>query len=240
MTAQRLFEAVDATWPAAAFKQLGPFVLRDGQGGGKRVSAATATGPVQSGDVALAEGAMLDAGRTPLFMIRPEDQELDAMLQDSGYNLVDPVNVFQSRLNRLTDIPLPRVTAFCIWEPLAIMEEIWVKGGIGPARLAVMARAKTKTGILARWNEKPAGAAFAAVHDNICMVHAVEILPEQRRQGVAQWVMRAAAFWGQQQGAVEMAVLCTKSNTAANQLYSSLGFEVVSDYHYRQKDAQGA
>ena len=33
--------AMEATWPAASRRQVGPFVIRDGQGGGKRVSAAT-------------------------------------------------------------------------------------------------------------------------------------------------------------------------------------------------------
>ncbi|MBW4709446.1 GNAT family N-acetyltransferase [Roseobacter sp. YSTF-M11] len=230
-----LFDAVDVTWPAAKRVHLGAWILRDGQGGGKRVSAATAVQDVTDADIEVAEDAMTNAGQTPLFMIRPEDTDLDRVLAARDYEVVDPVNIYSIALEHLTDKPMPRVTAFCIWEPLAIMEEIWAQGGIGPERIAVMARADIKTGILARWNEKPAGVAFAAVHGGICMVHALEVLPEQRRQGVAQWVMRAAAFWGREQGATDIAVLCTKANTAANELYSSLGFEVVADYHYRQK-----
>ena len=54
-----------------------------------------------------------------------------------------------------------------------------------------MHRAKTRTGIFSRWNEKPAGVAFAAIHNGTCMVHAVEVLAHQRRQGVAAWMMRS-------------------------------------------------
>ena len=50
-TAQQLYDICDGTWPAAAIKRLGPWTLRDGQGGGKRVSAATAEGPVQKTDI---------------------------------------------------------------------------------------------------------------------------------------------------------------------------------------------
>ncbi|WP_299735201.1 GNAT family N-acetyltransferase [uncultured Roseobacter sp.] len=239
MTLETLFAAIDATWPAAAKRAVGPWVLRHGAGGGKRVSAATAQTLPQQTDIAAAEAEMGQDGQDPLFMIRPEDADLDQRLAAQGYHVLDPTNVYCTPVARLTDKPVPRVTAFCIWEPLAIMEEIWAQGGIGPERLAVMARAGVKTGILARWNEKPAGAAFAALHETICMVHAVEILPEQRRQGVAQWVMRAAAFWAQKQGATHIAVLCTQANTAANALYSSLGFEIVGQYHYRHKTAQG-
>ncbi len=149
-------------------------------------------------------------GQAPLFMLREGEDDLDAELADRGYALVDPVNMYVCLTARLTDIPLPRVTAFVIWEPLAIMEEIWAQGGIGPGRLAVMARARHKTAIFGRCNERPGGVAFAAVHDGACMVHAVEVLPQQRRNGLAAWMMRKAAFWAAEQGAANMAVLCTK------------------------------
>lgn len=238
MNQDMLFAAVDATWPAARHVPLGPWVLRDGQGGGKRVSATTAAAEIRPSDVAEAEQAMLRAGQQPLFMIRPGEEALDAELEARGYRALDPTTAYSLPISQLTDVLVPRVTAFSIWEPLAIMEEIWAQGGIGPERVAVMARAKVKTGILARWNEKPAGAAFTALHGKICMVHAVEILPDQRRQGVAGWVMRAAAFWAQAQGAEDISVLCTQANMAANRLYSSLGFVPVGQYHYRCKDAQ--
>lgn len=238
MKSAAVFEAIEDTWRAAHVVQSGPWLLRDGQGGGKRVSAATATAPVQAADIVRAEEAMRVGGQPSLFMIRHGDEALDDMLAARGYQRLDPTTAYVAPVSRLTDVPLPRVTTFCIWEPLAIMREIWAQGGIGPERVAVMARAGVKTGILARWNEKPAGTAFAAIHEGICMVHAVETLPAQRRQGVAGWMMRAAGFWAAQHGARDIAVLCTQANTAANQLYSSLGFAAVGQYHYRMKDPQ--
>lgn len=237
--AARLYDVCDGTWPAARQWVQGPWTLREGRGGGKRVSAATLnTGATP--DIDAAEDAMERIGQVPLFMIRDGDGTLDQVLQTRGYDIVDPVVMYVAPIADLTDVPIPRVTAFCIWEPLAIMVEIWAQGGIGPARLQVMERAKVKTGVLARWNEKPAGAAFAAVHDGVCMVHAVEVLPHQQRQGVGKWIMRAAAFWGQAQGADHIAVLCTTANTSANRLYSALGFKVAGHYHYRQHPNTGA
>ncbi|WP_299151717.1 GNAT family N-acetyltransferase [uncultured Tateyamaria sp.] len=227
------YDAIEGTWPPARTKAVGPWLIRDGRGGGKRVSAAIATCAITDGDVPEAEAAMRGLGQVPLFMIRCDDIALDAMLARRGYTMVDPTNGYCIAPGQLTDIPIPRVTTFAIWEPLAIMGEIWAKGGIRPARLDVMARAKIKTGILARWNEKPAGAAFVALHDGIAMVHAVEVLPHQRRQGVAQWIMRQAAFWAQDQGAATLAVLTTASNDAANGLYQRLGFQPLPGYHYR-------
>lgn len=235
VTVQKLYDVCDATWPAAALHQLGAWTLREGQGGGKRVSAATANRAFELKDLAQAEAEMSKMGQSALFMIREGDDALDKLLAEQGYAVVDPVVMYSIPVKEMTQIPIPPVTTFCVWEPLAIMAEIWGKGGIGPARLNVMERAEQKTAIFSRWNEKPAGAAFAAVSDGVCMVHAVEILAHQRRQGVGVWMMRQAALWAQKQGADELAVLCTTANTAANGLYKSLGFRVRGHYHYRQK-----
>lgn len=231
--AAAFYAAIDGTWPAAKVTRAGPWGIRKGQGGGKRVSAATAEGSVAASDLGAAEAAMRGIGQTPLFMVRQGEDALDHLLAAHGYTIVDPTNGYIAPVATLTDIPIPRVTAFSIWEPLAIMEDIWAAGGIGPARLAVMHRAKVKTAILARHKDKPAGTAFAAIHDGIAMVHAVEVLAHQRRQGVAQWIMRRAAFWAAENGADQIAVLTTAANGPANALYRGLGFRQVCGYHYR-------
>lgn len=234
-----LFAAIDATWPPARQFTKGPWVLREGQGGGKRVSAATALDETAAQAISSAEEDMRAMGQQPLFMLQGEDAPLDRALEQRGYEVIDPVVVLTCPIERLTDQPIPPVTTFVIWEPLAIMAEIWAAGGIGPARLEVMRRAKTKTAILARNRQKPAGTAFAAVHQNIAMVHAVEVLAAHRRAGIAGWIMRQAAFWARDEGATQMAVLCTKANTAALGLYSGLGFETAAQYHYRQPLTDG-
>lgn len=228
------FDVIDQTWPAAARHSAGPFVLREGRGGGSRVSAATADGPVTEAEIQAVEAAMRDLGQKQIFMIRPGDERLDAQLEARGYEVVDAVTIYSCPAKQLTDLAIPRVTVFTIWEPLAIMREIWAAGGIGPARLAVMERAKgPKTGILLRHNDKPGGAAYAAIHDGVVMVHAVEIVPFQRKQGLGKWAMRGAAFWALENGADTLSVMCTDANEGANALYRSLGMQPVSKYHYR-------
>ncbi|UWR22735.1 GNAT family N-acetyltransferase [Sulfitobacter sp. S190] len=227
----RLYRVIEATWPPARVWREAGFDLRDGDGGGKRVSAATA---VDAPDIDAAETAMLERGQRPLFMIRAGEDALDSALAERGYARIDEVILYARDCAGLTEKPMPPVTCFTIWEPLAIMQEIWAQGGVGRARLRVMGRAAVKTAILARWNEKPAGVAFAAIAEGICMVHAVEVLAHQRRQGVADWIMRAAAFWARDHGAERLAVLCVADNKAANALYTKLGFAEVGRYHYRQ------
>ena len=173
-------------------------------------------------------------GQHPLFMIRDGQDDLDATLRVAGYEVIDPVTMYAIDANKLTDENPPRTAAIAAWEPLQIMLEIWAEGGIGPGRIDVMNRAKgPKSGFISRWNDHPAGTSFIAMHDGIAMVHALEILPQQRRQGVAQWLMRRAAFWTLAHGGHTLSVICTTANTGANALYSSLGMQVVGHYHYR-------
>lgn len=236
VSAKMLYEVIDGTWPARAFFERGPWLLREGDGGGKRVSAATAQGPVSDGDIDLAEAVMREMGQECLFMLRAGDEALDAMLAARGYGIVDPVTIYACEPALLTNKPIPRVTVFDLWEPLAIMNEIWAQGGIGPARLRVMYRAAgPKAALMSRLDDKPAGVAFVAIHNGIAMVHAVEVLPQQRRKRAADWMMRGAAFWAEAQGAHTLSVICTDANSAANALYTSLGFCVVGQYHYRLK-----
>ena len=236
MTGPDLYGICEATWPPARSWREGGATLRDGKGGGKRVSAATIDGTPDRLELAGLEEAMRAMGQDPLFMIRDGEEALDALLESEGYAVVDPVHVYVAPVALLTDVPIPPVTCFAIWPPLAIMREIWLAGGIGPARMEVMARVANGTGLFARWNERPAGVAFAGIHDGTCMVHAVEVLAHQRRQGVAQWIMRRAAFWAADAGADQISVLCTKANTAANKLYQGMGFEAVGAYHYRIRE----
>lgn len=227
---------VEATWPAAATRIEGPWLLREGRGGGKRVSAATAEGAWRPGDIALAEAAQARLGQPALFLIRPEEAALDAELARCGFALVDPVVILSAPVAGLASTPPRPLSAFCHWPPLAIQRELWAEGGIGPARLAVMERVGgPHTAILGRAGDRAAGAAFVAVAGSHAMLHALHVGTGQRRQGVARNIMRAAAAWAQHHGAIDFSVAVTRGNPPANALYSSLGMQVVGHYHYRMK-----
>jgi len=233
-----LYAVTEATWPAAGTETLGPVTIRDGQGGGNRVSAATAAGAVTEDDLDRAEAAMRALGQVPLFQLREGDDALDAMLAARGYRMVDPVNLHVAPLDVFIGESLPRVTTFTVWEPLEIMRDIWAGGGIGPARVAVMERARgPKTGLFGRLSDQPAAAGFVAVHDGVAMVHALEVRPRHRRAGLGRLMMLQAAHWAADQGAQHLAVICTQGNDAANGLYSAMGFSCAGAYHYRQKEA---
>ncbi|MEO0371581.1 MAG: GNAT family N-acetyltransferase, partial [Pseudomonadota bacterium] len=215
-------------------RHLGPWMLRDGQGGGKRVSAATLDLGSAETDVSVAEEAMRAAGQDPLFMVQVGQDALDAHLAAKGYEVIDPVNLYYGPLADLGEAPAPRARVFTIWPPLEIQKDIWAQGGIGPARVDVMHRATgDKTAIFGRFDNSPAGTAFVAICNGIAMVHAVEVLEDHRKLGVGRMMTEHAARWARAAGATHMAVLCTKANDGANALYASMGLQVVGEYHYR-------
>ncbi|MCT4371656.1 GNAT family N-acetyltransferase [Yangia mangrovi] len=232
----RLYATLDTTWPAASTVAAGPWLLREGGGGGKRVSCITAEDGWSPDDLQAAEQAQRMMRQEPLFMIRAGETALDVALESRGYEIIDPVNLWVCKIGLLTETPPHRMSAFALWEPLAVMREIWVAGGIGPARVGVMERARVpKTALFGRVSDKPAGAGYCAIHDGIAMVHALEVLEAHRGKGVGTAMMRRAAVWAESRGARYMSLACLTDNAAANGLYASLGMELVGQYHYRIK-----
>jgi GNAT superfamily N-acetyltransferase len=235
-------DALAPTWPPKHSWRSGPFKLRDGAGGGKRVSAATleagalpdASALPDAKALAQAEAEMRALGQAPLFSLTPDQTAFNALLEARGYRVVDPTRLYHAPIAEVTRVRPPPVTTFEIWEPLAIMEDIWAAGGIGPARRDIMRRVSgPRTGLLGRIDAKPAGAAFVAAHESIAMLHALEIAEAHRRKGLARWMVIAAAHWAARQDCETLALLVTEANAPANALYQGMGFHAAPGYHYR-------
>lgn len=233
------FQAIDATWPAAEMRQAGIWTLRRGEGGGQRVSAASTTAKASAQDVEHAAQHMRDMGQRPLFMVQGDQPELDHLLAGLGYRHKDPVDLLMMRCADGAAYDQGKLQVIFAQEPLAIQAEIWVAGGIDQPRLNVMRRVTgPKTCLLGRYDNHPVAAGFLACHRDIAMVHAVEVLPSARRLGVAEAMMRGAAWWALQKGAVRFSCLATSENTPAQRLYRKMGMETVTRYHYRVLDSQ--
>ena len=235
MTANAIAAAMEATWPPATTTRLGPWLLRDGQGGGKRVSAATLEGEFEPTQIMGVQLAMQSAGMRPLFQLKPRQEALDGALSDRGYLVVDPVVIYAARLADLPQSTPPPMTTFPHWLPLGIAADLWMEGGIGPERIAVMHRARgPKCAVLARNSDRAAGVAFVAMDGPIAMLHALEVTASMRRKGVARHILQAAVCWARDNGGTDLGLAVTTANGPARALYASFGMQVVGHYHYRQ------
>jgi GNAT superfamily N-acetyltransferase len=219
----RLFEALDATWPPKSAKRDGDWLIRDGDDGGKRVSAASWLGADLPSQIP-----------ANLVVVREPNSALDRHLDASGYGIIDPVHIYIAPAYDLASKAEPGLSAIPSPVPLARMEEIWANGGIDTARLRVMERGSSpKCYVLGRQNDKPAGAAFVAIDRDVAMLHALEVPAELRGKGIGRAVSLGAAKWAASNGASWFALMTTTENTPANRLYQSLGMQIVAGYHYR-------
>lgn len=231
--ADRLMAALAATWPPFATSRCGPFTLREGRGAGRRVSAATTDSLPTEAEIAAADSAMRAMGQAPVFCLRPGQEALHRQLFACGYTEQLDTDLLVGPAAPIAAEELPRVSAFAVWEPLAIIREIWAEDGIGPERQEVMARVPLeKTAILARTDDQPAGAAFVAVDGEVAMMHALVTRPGLRRRGAGRHATIRAARFAVDCGARYLALAVTADNAGAQALYTGLGMRRAGAYTY--------
>lgn len=232
-----LAAAFEATWPPVETAAAGGFRVGRGAGAGGRCGSARLTGEWSPSDIALAE-ACHDRWRQPrLFRVMEDERALIASLQARGYRPETPTLVLEAKVGELAAVRPPPVTSFAIWPPLAIQRHIWDETGIDAARRSVMDRTPApKAALLGRIRDRAAAAGFVAAagigSEQVAMLHALEVLPQFRRQGLAGWLVREAAIWAQGQGASRLALAVTEANAPARALYDSLGFVLAGRYLY--------
>ncbi len=227
-----LFDGMAASWPPVATHRIGPWLLRQGPGGGSRVTSAVADGAVTVADLAPLVQAASRLGQPGLVMVRQGEDALDATLAAAGWRMGDEVVLYL--VPSAAFAAPPGMTAFVMWPPLAVQRLIWNEGGIGAARQAIMDRATgPKTAILGRSGDRPAGTAFVAIAGGTAWLHALTVVPDLLRRGTARNIMGAAGAWAQSAGADWLALAVTRGNVTARALYASLGMQIVGHYHYR-------
>lgn len=227
---KRIMQVVDRTWSAAEFIPCGPFTLRRGRSGGKRVSSASVEGAFTPADIQAVTAEMARIGQPELFQISDSDGALDATLNDMGYDVIDRVTLFAVQVDSIADIG--KVTQMS--DPPADMIDVWADAGIGEGRLDVMRRVyHPKSYLLQHHDSQPAALAFVGCDKDTAMIHAIEVQQFARRKGYGQAMLRAAAAWVQSQGGKTLTLVVLSDNKAACALYRSVGMIEVGKYHYR-------
>lgn len=231
----RLLAALEATWPPASIDtETAPgWKLRDGAGGGKRVSSAVSLG---SRDLKAAAAAMRARGQRPLIQVPASDPELDRLLSEAGWAQLDPTFLMVGRAADLAGLDGDRrIKSVHARARLVLVDEIWEQGGVHAARRAVMDRCPLpKVTVLARSETAVTGVAFVAADGDVAMLHAMQVRADMRRQGSGRSTLAGAARFALDQGAEWLALAVTEDNPAARALYEGAGMETVSRYGYRQ------
>lgn len=227
----RVFET---SWPAAETRDSGAFRSGRGLGAGGRVSSTVAWRPDwEDADIPAVEAVHRDWGQRAMFRVAQEDARLQDALAARGYAPETPTAIMQANCADLLAEPVPDMTCFTIWPPLAIQCDLWAAGNISPARQAVMPRVQPPhSSVLGRLDDRAAGAAFVVADGPVAMIHAIEVAPQFRRRGLAGWMIRAAAGWAHAQGATRLGLAVSRANSGARAAYDCLGFSEVGSYSY--------
>ncbi len=233
----RIAAVVSETWPGAEERESAGFLCRRGLNGGRRASAGTPLRAVTAEDLKTAATTMRAWGQRPMVAVRSDQPDLLALLKSENWQDHDHSVYFIGPTAAVASERPPRVSTFAVWEPLAIMIDLWAENDIPKERIAVMRRATcAKTTIMGRVDDRAAGCVYVGAYDGIAMVHSLAIAPEHRRKGLATHMMREAAIWAQSQGCEEIALLVGRDNHGAHALYASLGMRAVGTYHYRSTE----
>ncbi|NES15342.1 MULTISPECIES: GNAT family N-acetyltransferase [Micromonospora] len=233
--------AADEAWPAPVRGQLGDWLLRSADGWTGRANSAL---PVGDPDRPLA--AAIDAVQrwyaergqpamvnTPLPLAAPVGAELDAR----GWAARPPVLVQAAPLAALPPAPAGRTDQPPV-ELAGAPSEDWLgiaagrKGGLPDAARHVLTAVEQVR--------------FASVHADGRLVAVgrgtvtgqgrwlgltlIEVLPEARRQGLADRVIRALVDWARAEGATHAFLQVEQRNTPAVALYRGLGFTTHHTY----------
>lgn len=228
---KRVMEAVDGSWPAAAFIPCGPFMLRRGEGGGKRVSAASVVGAYKDADIRTAEAEMCTMGQPRLFQLSGE-VALDGQLESDGYQVIDPVILYAAPPADLSGDRLEEIE-----EPSKELVSYWAGRNVGEGRINIMRRtAAPKVCLAIRDGEDIIAAAYFAVDGDVGMIHAVDVHPDHRRKDLGRKLMQGAANWATRHHVESFTLAVIAENRPARALYASMGMQECGAYHYRIKE----
>ena len=136
-----LARAFETTWPAAEYADAGAFRVGRGYGAGGRVSSARALRQDwDEADIPAVEAIHHRWRQQAMFRV-PDGDALAGTLARHGYAPETPTAIMAAECGLLMVTPVPQMTAFALWPPLAIQGEIWAAGNIGAARQAVLLNA---------------------------------------------------------------------------------------------------
>jgi GNAT superfamily N-acetyltransferase len=221
-----LAEQMEATWPPLRKWRQGDWWLREGAGGGQRVSAASPAGPRAVAELDQVIAAM-DA---PLFLLDAGERAVDQALAARGFVVHDPV------VNLAADpLGMAGAAVLSAWPAPKPVQMLWALGKIGPGRLAVMGRVQqTKAALWIEDQGEPIAVGFCGTTGDFAGVHSVFVASDRRGQGLGMALMQGIARWAADQGAQQMALAVTTANVPARQLYARLGMDEIGASHYRK------
>jgi len=230
----------DAAWPALERVRVSAWQVRFAEGVTRRANSAwPAGGEADASPSALAavESAYRERGLPPLFQLSGNDGAVRQRLIGRGYRVADETLVLAASVAPLLDTSTDAAVELAD-EPSAEWLAVWwaVDGRGGDAELDVARR--ILTGVPALYAGLRVDGAVVSVA-RLALVgggwgglYTVATLPDHRRRGYSERVVRALLAAGAARGVRDAWLQVLASNSGAIALYSRVGFTEAGRYSY--------
>jgi GNAT superfamily N-acetyltransferase len=234
------------TWPAEQSILLNGWILRTAAGYTKRANSVNPLYGAESSFVNVvdrikfAEQYYEHAGLTSAFKITPYMQpaNLDAILAERGYTIVDPSSV---RLLDLEDLAEPNLR-YSVQVQESLNEE-WLHAFTELTELSdknrdtfirMLSASHLQQGYaLLLSNGVPTACGLGVIQNGYIGLYDIVTSPAHRRQGMAEQLILGLLQWGKTQGAITSFLQVVQTNAGASALYDKLGFKEIYQYWYR-------
>lgn len=239
-------------WPAAEVQTLAGWRLRHTAGVTRRANSVWPNDLIGVTDlatkVAAVEQFYAERNLPARYQIAPcmQPANLDDHLAERGYRAVARTAVqtapFTTILSKAP--PLRQQPEFVV-EVSETFDEGWFQAysrfaeeeasGMA-ARRGILQRIAVATGfVLLSIHDQPAAVGLGVVEAGWLGIFCMGTSPAFRRRGAARAILRTLTLWAQLYGADHAYLQVMESNVAARPLYTSLGFETLYHYHYREQ-----
>lgn len=231
-------------WPALQTVLYDGWLLRFADGYTKRSnSVIPLNGSTLDLDekISYCEQLYRERGQAAIFKVMPftEQAELDAKLEERGYEFVDHALVKTASLQGLeppdyNDVVMTtEITSY--WLD-TIMEMQGLSASQKETTRRMMADHPLHKAFVVVKNEgTPVACGMAVMEQGYVGLYDIVTDPTQRGRGYGEVLTRHLLWWAKEQGAERGYLLVVKNNEAANRLYDKFGFRQIYEYWYRVK-----
>lgn len=237
---RRVEEASLNAWPALQQSLLDGWVLRFSRGFTKRANSIVPVYPSQQAPmekIRYCENLYSRERLKTIFRLTTvmDPGPLDAVLEQRGYQRVDPTRVLARELDS---------ASFAIGPTFhEVPRDAWLEAyasaaSVPPAGMQLHAmllngiRSEHVFGLVSV-DRAPVACGIAVLERELVGLFDVVTLPAARRQGHAQALVESLLAWGRNNGARHAYLQVIEANQPARALYQRLGFDDLYHYWYR-------
>jgi GNAT superfamily N-acetyltransferase len=245
--ARRIEEASLRAWPALSDSDFDGWRLRFADGYTRRANSVTPMSVSRlsiEDKIATCERLYAERGLPAIFRLTPfAPPDLDDLLSRRGYRMGDRVQVCARAFNTSVSPPAVLPSPPGILRAHGIVSWLDIFGTLSAtpatnrtAHRAVLNVIQGSRRLLALWvNGRAVACGMSVLENGLLGLFDLVTAADQRNQGYGSEILRRALRWGMRSNAEAAYLQVLDRNKTARHIYDRAGFEVVYEYHYRER-----